>query len=302
INPVKDLRVKLYWCDSSFHLDPLKEMFAPQEVYALVVMDKKEATIGIIIGKRYEILGTFGSMVFGKFRAGGQSAHRFEHLREEAEHDFYRKVSERMNQIFTPYDDKLKGVIVGGPGATKNYFIDTGLLDHRLKAKILGTLDTGYTDDAGIRELVQKSEELLKNTDLMAEKTLINKFFETIAKDGLAVYGQKETEDALNLGKISQLVLSESIPWIVLKVHCESCNNDEEIIFKTEEEKDNYTAKCGKCRSSSAEIMEEIDYLDYMMEKAHTVGAETIILSTDSPEGEQFYKGFGGIGAFTRYK
>ena len=59
---------------------------------------------------------------------------------------------------------------------TKTFFLDKGLIDHRLKGKILGSLDTSYTDESGIRELVQKSQEILKETDLMKEKALMEKF------------------------------------------------------------------------------------------------------------------------------
>jgi peptide chain release factor subunit 1 len=42
--------------------------------------------------------------------------------------------------------------------------------------------------------------------------------------------------------------------------------------------------------------------MDWMMEKAQGTGAKTKIISTDTPEGEQFLKGFGGVGAILRYR
>ena len=50
------------------------------------------------------------------------------------------------------------------------------------------------------------------------------------------------------------------------------------------------------------ELLEEVDYIDWMMEKAKETGAEIKIVSTETPEGQQFYQGFGGIGAMLRYK
>ncbi len=300
IRPVNDLKTKLYWCDSKFHLDPLKEMTKPSEIYGLVTIDKNEAAIASLVGKKYEILGKFTSGVAGKTRAGGQSAKRFEHLREEAAQDFYKRISEKLNLAFLPYGDKLKGIIVGGPGITKNYFLNRDLIDHRLKSKIISTVDTSYTDESGIREIVQRSEEVLRDTDLMKERAAVNGFLEEVAKDSLAAYGEKEVNEALKLGKVKELMLSEGLDWKVIKFQCNNCGLQEEKIVKDV----NYAAgreKCEKCRGQT-ELLEEVDYLDFMLEKVGETGAELKIISTDTPEGEQFLKGFGGIGAILRYK
>jgi peptide chain release factor subunit 1 len=50
------------------------------------------------------------------------------------------------------------------------------------------------------------------------------------------------------------------------------------------------------------EEVEETDYLDHLLETAHAMGTETVVVSMDSEEGAQFYNSFGGIGAMLRYK
>src|SRR3989344_2267270 len=294
IHPVKELRTKLYWCDSNFHLEPLLEMSKPSSVYGLITIDKSEATIATLIGKRYEVLGHFTSGYSGKFKAGGQSAARFERLREEAEQEFYKRISEKANKAFLPLEEKLKGLIVGGPGMTKTFFLDKGLIDHRLKGKILGSLDTSYTDESGIRELVQKSQEILKETDLMKEKALMEKFLTELAKDGLATYGEKEVMKALELGQVDKLIVSEAIEWTVFKL--QDSNTGE---IKYEVDKD---GSFNSGRAGSLEVVEELEFLDYMIEKAAQTSAKVEVVSVDTPEGEQFFKGFGGLGAMLRYK
>ncbi|MBS3059130.1 MAG: peptide chain release factor aRF-1 [Candidatus Diapherotrites archaeon] len=301
IKPPLELKTKLYWCDSEFHLAPLKEMGEHKDVYALITIDKNEATIAVLIGKKYEIAGSFTSGVAGKSRAGGQSAKRFEHLREEAAQEFYKRISEKLNDVFLPYEDKLKGVIVGGPGVTKNYFLEKDLVDHRLKKKILGQIDTSYTDDSGIRELIQRSETLLKDTAMMKERMLVNKFLEEIARTGLAVFGEREVNEALEIGKVATLLLSEEIGWGVFRFHCEQCGSFREIVSKSLSFNPG-REKCIKCGSPQLETVEEIDYLDFMLEKAQQTGAEVEIISTETQEGMQFYRAFGGIGAMLRFK
>ncbi len=300
LRPPQTLKVKLYWCDSEFHLKPLEEMAKPTEIYALVTIDKRESTVAVLKGKKYDILGHFTSGVAGKTRAGGQSAHRFERLREEAAKEFFKRVSEKVNSIFLEYGNTLKGMIIGGPGITKNDFLEQGELDHRLKEKILGTVDTSYTDESGIREVVQKSGEILKGTALMKEKSILNEFLEEAVKGGLAAYGQKEAEGALKIGQAKTLLLSEGIEWTVLKGKCDACGEEHVQIIKESGEVPS-TMNCPKC-GSPMEIVEEVDYLDYMLEKASETGAEIKIISTETDEGEQFFRGFGGIGALLRYK
>ncbi len=302
VKPLKPLRTKLYWCDSSFHLDPLQEMMVPTEVYCFIAMDKREATIAFLVGKRYEIIGHFTSNVAGKFRAGGQSSARFEHLREEAANDFYKSVSHKINAALEGKWEKLKGVIVGGPGQTKNEFLATEALDYRLREKILGTIDLSYTDESGIREIIQRSEELLKNTELMRERKVLEKFLGEVVKDGLAAYGAKDVEDALHVGKVSLLILSEGITWRIIKVKCVNCGEEQVFTLKdAKQEFDEATINCPKCHSAVEEV-EEVDYLDYLLEQARAMGTETVVISMDTSEGQQFYNSFGGVGAMLRYK
>jgi peptide chain release factor subunit 1 len=301
MKPVKELRTKLYWCDSQFHLDPLKEMATPQEVYGLIVIDKNEATIAVLIGKRYDIVGHFTSNVAGKTRAGGQSSVRFERLREEAAQEFYKRVSEKSNDIFIPLEANLKGLLIGGPGMTKTYFLEKDLINHNLKKRIIGTIDTSYTDESGIVEMVQRSEEILKDTAMMKERVLVNKFFSEAAKNGLAIYGEKHIMESLEIGKVDKVLLSESINWTVFKFICESCSTPKTVIVR----KLKYSPgdeKCDVCMKEQMEIVEEVDYIDYMIEKAAETGASVDVISTDTAEGSQFSKTFDGMGALLRFK
>ncbi len=239
------------------------------------------------------------------FIGGGLIVHnssvRFEHLREEAAKDFFKRVSAKVNQLLVDYEDKLRGVIVGGPGMTKQEFLKQGALDYRLKDKILGTVDNSYTDESGIRELMQKSEEILKDTAITRERQIVNRFLEQAVVDGLATYGQKETEEALTVGKAADVLVSEGIDWEVIKLYCENDNFTQEKIVKEPDKFDESKERCPKC-GGKVELLEEIDYLDWIVEKAHNTSAIVHVISQETPEGQTFFRGFGGIGAILRYK
>jgi hypothetical protein len=69
--PPVPISQKIYWCDQTFVLDPLKDLISEKEVYGLIVLDAKEATIGLLKGKRIEKLKTLESTVPSKTVKGG---------------------------------------------------------------------------------------------------------------------------------------------------------------------------------------------------------------------------------------
>lgn len=302
VHPILPLKTKMYWCDSTFHLDPLLEMMKPNEVFAIITIDKRECTMALLIGKKYEIVGHYTSLVPGKTKAGGQSAHRFEQLREEAERDFFKTVAEKMAAIYLQYEDKIKGVILAGPGVTKNEFLEVSKLDYRIEKLILGKIDTSYTDESGIREALQKTDDILRETSLAKERALFNLFLEQIGKDGLVVYGENETFHDLRLGMVKTFLVSEGLGWEVLKFACEECEKEFEVIVKDPVTYHQGKEVCPYCQAQKAELLEEVDYIDYVIEQAHPYGTEVRVVSIETPEGEQFLKSFGGIGGLLRFK
>jgi len=117
----------------------------------------------------------------GKTRAGGQSAARFERIREGAKKEHFKKVAEYMKSQFLG-NKNLKGIIVGGPGPTKYDFIDGGYITTEVKNKIIAIKDLSYTGDFGLKELVEKSEDVLAKEEIITEKKIMTKFFELLAK------------------------------------------------------------------------------------------------------------------------
>ncbi|OYT42578.1 MAG: peptide chain release factor 1 [Candidatus Aenigmarchaeota archaeon ex4484_224] len=71
IIPPEPLDTKIYWCDQVFVLEPLKEMVAEKEIYGLIVLDGKEASIGLLKGKKIVQLKKIDSFVPSKTIKGG---------------------------------------------------------------------------------------------------------------------------------------------------------------------------------------------------------------------------------------
>jgi peptide chain release factor subunit 1 len=203
------LKIRTYRCDKEFVLEPLKEMLEVEEVFGLLVMDRKEATIGLLEGKRIEILQKMTSGVPSKVRAGGQSSQRFHRITEGLTRDFYKRIADEMKKIFFDMP-KLAGILVGGPIPTKDEFLDGDYLVTKLKEKVIGRIDIGGSDESGIKELVIKSQDILANQEIVYEQKLMEKYFETLGeKPDMATLKEKDTREALKYGAVDTLFLSK---------------------------------------------------------------------------------------------
>jgi len=88
--PPETVQTYIYHCNNEFYLEPLQEILAEKDIYGLAVIDRKEATIAILRGKRIDIVKHLTSGVPGKHKAGGQSQRRFDRLIDLAAHEFKR--------------------------------------------------------------------------------------------------------------------------------------------------------------------------------------------------------------------
>lgn len=211
LEPPEPLTVKLYRCDQEFITQPLEDMIAVKDIYGLIAIDNNEATIGVLKGDHYTILKKKQSGFHGKHRAGGQSARRFERFLEEQSHNFKKAVAELATQIFMPMIKELKGIIIGGPGATKQEFIDEGGLHHELKKKIIAVKDISYTDESGIRELIQVSKDDLKEVQMVRQQQIMERFMLGLVKDTEPVSYGEEAKKHLEMGAVEILLLSEEL-------------------------------------------------------------------------------------------
>ena len=224
LEPPQPLRTRLYRCDQVFVLEPLREMLDIQEVYALVVLDRKEATFGLLEGKQIKMLRKMTSGVPGKIRAGGQSAQRFHRITEGLAKEFYRRIADTMKELYFDMP-KLKGILIGGPIPTKEEFVKEGQLVTQLKNKILGLIDIGNTDESGLKDLVIASEELLAEQEIVHEKKVLETFFELLGKGKGAAYGEEQVAKALKYGAVNVLLISKKFDKIKAREFAEKATS-----------------------------------------------------------------------------
>lgn len=211
IEPPKKLKIKIYRCDQTFVTEPLREMLETDECYGLVIIERNEASIGMLDGKHIKLLQHMTSGIPGKTKCGGQSAARFSRIRDSLAKDFFKRIAENMRNHFWD-NKKLKGIIVGGPIPTKDEFLKQSQLVTQLREKVIGVKDIGGTGMHGLHELVEVSEDLLAEQEMTKQRQILDLFFEKLAKDPNKVsYGPAEVEDRLVRGAVDKLIISKSL-------------------------------------------------------------------------------------------
>lgn len=298
IVPPKPVPIKLYRCDQVFVTQPLEEMFEDKDIYGVIAIDRQEAAIGFLRGKSIEVVKKIESMVPGKTAKGGQSAARFMRVREGLLLAFEKEVGEVATEIFNG-EKNLKGILIGGPGPLKYEFAEGDYLSFELRNKIIKVVDTGYAGEEGIKEVIVRAEDVLKESAYLQEKGIVDKFFAMLKKDDeMVVYGLRNTIEALEMGALDILLISEHASFIAIKYKCKQCNYEGTVARL---KKDAFLSlKCQSCGSDELE-KEEISIKKYLKEQAELYSTSLYIISENSPEGKQFAM-FSGIGGILRYK
>lgn len=210
IEPHVPMNVKMYRCDQKFLTEPIKDLVEKRDKYGLLVLDRHEATFGILDGKTIIPLSHRTSDVPGKYKAGGQSAARFARIREDVAKHYFRRMAEQLIKEFGAGSGReIKGILIGGPGPTKEDFLSEVDLGP-LKEKIIAVEDIGYADEHGLELLVGKAQTALIEAEVTKEKNLLKEFFTLLGKNREKVaYGKENVKRALEMGAVERLLISE---------------------------------------------------------------------------------------------
>ena len=306
IVPPEPIRIFLYRCDSRFHTEYLQEMLREKETYGILLVDANNATIATLQGKHLEIVREMHSGVTGKTKAGGQSARRYERLRDMQLNEYFTRVGAHANEVFLPIDT-LKGIILGGPGPTKYDFEKGDYLNYQLKGKILDVVDTAYVEEQGVKEVVEKAPEIMRKVRYIEEKEIMQKFLYEVGHDtGMITYGEAEVRRLLQAGAVRLLIMSESLDLVRITVKCSACGYEEQYTLKSQEvtgfEQSLVGKPCPKCSAPSMAVLEKKDVIDDLAEVAEMSNTDVEIISTETEEGQMLKNAFGGIAAMLRFK
>jgi len=303
IEPPKDLNQYLYRCDDHFHVDILKNMLKDDNLIGFIAIDAKDAGWGLLHGDKIEVLSQTGSGVAGKHRQGGQSAKRFQKLREMELTFYFNRVADVTREFFIDIY-KIKGLIISGPGPTKEEFINGNYLEYRLQNMIINTIDASYAGAEGVREAFAKSEDVLGNFRMVEEKKMIENLFREInTNTGKGSYGLQEVIEYLKNNVVKMTIITDNTNLHRVEGICKRCQHSQEEIVERPlviPKKTEFKSKpCPKCNAMEVEVFEQ-DIVDYLEILSSKVGSELQVISGSAEHGNMLAS-LGKVGAILRY-
>lgn len=306
IMPPEPIHIYLYRCDARFHTEHLQEMLREKETYGILLIDASDATFATLQGRRLEIVRKMTSGVPGKTRAGGQSARRYERLRDMRLQEYFTRVGRHADETFLPIEN-FKGLILGGPGPTKYDFEKGDYLNYMLNEKIIDVIDTSYVEEQGVKEVVEKAPEIMRKVRYIEEKELMKQFLYEIGHDtGMVTYGEDEVRKSFQMGAVRTLLLSDGLDSSRVTVKCNACGYQEQRTVKnqalTSLGQELSGKSCPKCNASALVVAETQDIVDELAQLAEYTNANVEVISGETEEGQMLKNSFGGIAALLRFK
>jgi peptide subunit release factor 1 (eRF1)/transcriptional regulator with XRE-family HTH domain len=232
------------------------------------------------------------------------SARRYERLRNMELTYYYNRVGEHATRVFLN-NNNISGIIVGGPGPTKDEFLKSEYLHYQLQENVVAVLDTSYSGREGVREILSKASDILQGVRLVEEKKLVQRFLAEVNKqNSLAIYGLPKVMEALDRANAEIVLVSDDIDTASITTVCKNCKIMKEQIVQNQKRvqvmQEMISKACEECGATNYDA-DERDIVDVLEDKAIQIGAKVEMISSGTEEGSMF-KSFGGIAAFLRYR
>ncbi len=186
-----EISVTKEWDDQ--HIDLLKEATDEKyvAVYTAVAMDEDEAQIFLIHPYGIQQIGTVYSGRSGKYADSSYS---------EASY---------FDQIMNTVKNYSSSIIILGPGFARDRF---ARYCAQKGVNVIGSFPANRTDSGAVYEFITSAdgEKLLSNERIARDKEIVDEFLIAVKKD-MGVYGREQTESALEMGAMSDLIITDEV-------------------------------------------------------------------------------------------
>jgi len=143
--------------------------------------------------------------------------------------DYYNEVARQTIEAFNNH--KAERLIIAGPGFAPGDLFE--LIKKRLPSSKAHCNQTGL---AGVKELINNGtvKELVKESEISEETSIIEEFFKRVGKEKLVAYGLKDVSKAVEAGAAETLIISEGL---IIDARERKTFKEIERIINTAEEK-----------------------------------------------------------------
>lgn len=186
-----------------------------QAAFGVVAIDGKEAVIAWADGDDVHVCTTLACRNMRRTRRGGQSALRFDRLRDGAESAFIIAVAEAVNTAFAPPtpesgEKALSGLLLGGPASLKHQLAGSMALAPALKQLICATVDTSCSGRPAVAEILRATSTESTGASDAPARAALARFSVALARgdDDLLLYGLHETVSAVEAHAAAEVLVS----------------------------------------------------------------------------------------------
>lgn len=174
--------------------DAVKQSLQP--ILVFVSMDEDKATIAILRQSGIQFIADIDSNRSGKMYES-----------KETEHEYYGNIV----SVLKTYKKKGSPLVVIGSGFAREHFVKEGKMKDPELFENCVNHGTGQAGLNGVHEAIKTGiiKQIVKENRVLLETQYIEKLFEEIKKDGLAIYGIDQVNDALNKGAVERLLISD---------------------------------------------------------------------------------------------
>jgi peptide chain release factor subunit 1 len=232
--------------DISPYIHQIAELADEWQAYTLVLLNSNHAKIFSFSCGELSTQDALSADIMNKHKKGGMSQARFQRLRKGSIHAFLTEVVEALQKI------AQENIILAGPGETKKQF--RGMLPIQLQKGVIAEVDVSIDDTCG---LVDETKEIIREKSKERHRQLLDIIKSEILKNGLAVYGVKETLAAVRNGQVEALLVEKDVKqkgWV-----CESC-----YLLGT-----GIVSQCPSCGKN----ISEVDIIEELVKLAERTGA-----------------------------
>ncbi len=180
-----------------WELDRIKKASVKEPLLLVCLIDRDGADFAGLLASGIKFLGSKG------FKKQLRKAEG----REEKREPFYREIADHLSG-----ETGYQAIILAGPGFEAENLLKFIKEKEPKLAERMVLEKASSRGRSGIQEVIKRSaNKILLQTRVSRETKTVEELLEAIAKDGLAVYGKKETREAAGMGAIETLLVSEQV-------------------------------------------------------------------------------------------
>lgn len=215
------VKTEARWSEMPY-LRPLIEMVDEHERYGVILTDRSQTRLfSIFLGEIEEYREALAEADVTRFKSPGRDHIRSQtrHERRADTHALYHL--KRVAKIMEGVAERLafdRLVLAGPIEATNEVYRQ---LSKRLRAKVIGTMALGM--DASEQLLLAETLQLTSSAERTDEIEIVEQLIEAAEKQNQATIGLDHTIEAVQAGRVRQLVYAEG--WAASGSRCSNCSS-----------------------------------------------------------------------------